>query len=357
MRSTSTFGSALLSIVFASTAAVAQTAPQVLNLEGGVGTPTPSLNATPPVQGADLTIFATGFPAYAPVVLFITAPVAPPLDLGGGAALHVDPYSGMSFIGLADAFGAFTLFAPGAATLGFPAGLVCNAQAAAFVSAGTPGALDFGTFGVVLTNGIALVMGDLPQVPFNDVPVGSISTYSKGGYQGGGAPAALLANNYAAVFPNGLTVGIYSPGNGATPPNGKHFTATPTGLAALQGYLSGGGPSGAFVGNDVNTSAPLGAGVFGKQIAALILNVALNDAAVVPNSGGFGDLVYLAVGDSLHGATVRQILGAAQNAVAGLGLPSGYTYSSLQTLVEALNLSFHEGVESPWADQHLFLKN
>ena len=47
-------------------------------------------------------------------------------------------------------------------------------------------------------------------------------------------------------------------------------------------------------------------------------------------------------GDTLHGLTVRQILAAAESALGGAALPAGHTYSSLSTLCDHLNLSWHE---------------
>jgi hypothetical protein len=44
----------------------------------------------------------------------------------------------------------------------------------------------------------------------------------------------------------------------------------------------------------------------------------------------------------LSGYTVRQILAAAETALGGGALPVGYTYASLSTLCDNLNLSWHE---------------
>jgi len=46
-------------------------------------------------------------------------------------------------------------------------------------------------------------------------------------------------------------------------------------------------------------------------------------------------------GDTLHGLTVRQIPAAAESAIGGAALPAGHTYSSLSTLCDHLNLSWH----------------
>jgi hypothetical protein len=64
----------------------------------------------------------------------------------------------------------------------------------------------------------------------------------------------------------------------------------------------------------------------------------LSDGGATPP--GLGDLVYVNPGDALSGYKVRQILAAAETALGGGPLPAGYTYSSLSTLCDNLNLSW-----------------
>jgi hypothetical protein len=64
----------------------------------------------------------------------------------------------------------------------------------------------------------------------------------------------------------------------------------------------------------------------------------LSDGGATP--AGLGDLVYVNPGDALSGYKVRQILAAAETALGGGPLPAGYTYSSLSTLCDNLNLSW-----------------
>jgi hypothetical protein len=92
----------------------------------------------------------------------------------------------------------------------------------------------------------------------------------------------------------------------------------------------------------------------GRQTLALTLNIGFNTAGVLgagPNS--FGWLIYTNGGDSLNGLTINQILDAANRALAGLGLPAGYDFSTLASLINNLNISFEACSISSWAAAHL----
>jgi hypothetical protein len=188
-----------------------------------------------------------------------------------------------------------------------------------------------------------------------DITCELVSTYSQGGYGGGGEPAARLAANYLTVFPNGLTIGIFNPNNGNVAPNGLFWEANAAGLNALQACVSLGGGSGGPITHDaVNSSDNFGGGGLARQTITLTLNIAFNTAGVLgvgPNN--FGSLVYTKSGDSLSGFTVNQILAAANRALAGMGLPPGYDFSSLSSLIDSLNVSFHSGSTSSWAATYL----
>jgi hypothetical protein len=68
---------------------------------------------------------------------------------------------------------------------------------------------------------------------------------------------------------------------------------------------------------------------------------------------GFGDLKLKNTGTSLDGATVSTILAIANNALAGQGLPVGYSFSSLNDLITNLNESWDDCTQSSWAKEHL----
>jgi hypothetical protein len=182
-----------------------------------------------------------------------------------------------------------------------------------------------------------------------------VCTYSQGGWSGGGSPAQLLASNYTTIFPQGVTLGIYNPANGDAAPNGLYWQPNATGLAALQVAFSVGGGSSTEITHDaINPTDTYGANGLGRQTLALICNIAFNTAGLTSGSpNDFGSLIYAEPGDSLSGKTVSQILEIANRALAGLGLPAGYDFSSLAALVNDLNLSFHDCTVTSFATSYL----
>jgi hypothetical protein len=188
-----------------------------------------------------------------------------------------------------------------------------------------------------------------------DISCKLVNTYSQGGYGGGGEPAAILEANYLTVFPRGLMIGIFNPDNGNAAPNGLFWEPTAAGLSALRTCVSeGGGLGGPITRDTINPTDNFGGGGLARQTITLTLNIAFNTAGVIgvgPNN--FGSLIYTKSGDALSGLTVNQILDAANHALAGLGLPAGYDFSSLSSLIGSLNISFHEYDVSSWASSHL----
>src|SRR6185369_1669515 len=88
--------------------------------------------------------------------------------------------------------------------------------------------------------------------------------------------------------------------------------------------------------NTLNATS-IGGGNFVKNVAALVLNVTL--AGITNPIGG---LYYNSPGDTLHGKTVSQILAAANQAVAGGALPSGYTFNSFSALINQINQGWNK---------------
>jgi hypothetical protein len=157
---------------------------------------------------------------------------------------------------------------------------------------------------------------------------GDYCSFSQGGLGGSGAPYLLLASYFPTLYPSGVEVGI--PGSGG-------YSLKFTSALAVKTYLPAGGtPNKLTV--DLTNPASSSSGVFGGQALALKLNIALSDGGATP--AGLGDLVYVNPGDALSGYKVRQILAAAETALGGGPLPAGYTYSSLSTLCDNLNLSW-----------------
>ena len=169
-------------------------------------------------------------------------------------------------------------------------------------------------------------------------------TYTQGGWgatANGGNPGQILTDHWAAVYGSGgPTIGY----NGNT----LHFTSA----AAVIAFLPQGGAPGTISGAHVDPTGST-AGVFAGQVLALQLNVDFSNAGIAGFSTGFASLKLQNTGTSLDGQTVSQILSAANQALGGGALPSGYSLSDLNTLVDYLNRSFDNGTTSTWALAHL----
>jgi hypothetical protein len=206
------------------------------------------------------------------------------------------------------------------------------------------------------TNGVQTITVNNPAPPV--ITPALVQTISADGYAVGGGPpqgfAASYGSTYSFACPNGLMIGIYSPSNGPAAPNGLFWEPTATGLTALQEALSLGGPSGALTQDATDPTNTFGGGELARQTIALTLNTSLNTAGslgVGPNN--FGSLLYTNGADALTGLTVGQILNKANRALAGVGLPAGYDFTSLAGLLNNLNLAFTNRAASTWAAAHL----
>jgi hypothetical protein len=221
----------------------------------------------------------------------------------------------------------------------------------------TPGA----TYNVTITSGVTDLAGNhlgggsygqdftFTVTVCSTPPPQNFCSYTKGGYAGAGAPGQLLDNNYTTVFSEGLTIGINDAGG---PQHDIMWTGDSTGLAALKSYMvsPAAGSSTALTGDAVNQTAS-DSGSLSEQTAALTINVGLS--GVNGDPAGFGDLVLHDTGGSLDGSTVSEILAAANNALAGNGLPSGYSFDDLNALITNINESWDNCVQSDWAKAHL----
>lgn len=174
----------------------------------------------------------------------------------------------------------------------------------------------------------ATAAADIEDPNGDGFEAGDYCSFSQGGFGGKGAPYLLLASQFPTLFPSGVEVGI--PGSGG-------YSMKFTGAPAVQTYLPAGGTPNKLT-IDLTDPGSSSSGVFGGQVLALKLNIALSDGGATP--AGLGNLYYLNAGDALNGYTVRQILAAAETALGGGPLPNGYTYSSLSTLCDNLNLSW-----------------
>jgi hypothetical protein len=138
----------------------------------------------------------------------------------------------------------------------------------------------------------------------------------------------LLANNFAAVYPSGVTIG------GAK-------TLTFTSAAAVRNFLPAGGKAGALKTSAVNPTSS-GAGVFAGQVLALRLSVDFSNAGVT--TSGLSALK-IAPGKPMAGTTVAQVLAWANILLGGetTGVPAGVTIASLNPVVTSINENFVDG--------------
>ncbi len=113
-------------------------------------------------------------------------------------------------------------------------------------------------------------------------------------------------------------------------------------LTSALAYLPGGGPPGPIPKE----------GVLGRNGLALLLNVEASKLGCTPP--GFGDLRLRNTNTSLDGTTVAGVLDACNTALAGNGLPLGYTFSDLNDLSDHLNEAFDDcGTPSTFAQTSL----
>jgi hypothetical protein len=102
---------------------------------------------------------------------------------------------------------------------------------------------------------------------------------------------------------------------------------------------------------DATNPTATDSGNLAPQTVALTGSIALSGVGSDP--AGFGNLVLHDTGGSLDGSTVSEILAAVNGALAGNGLPSGYTFDTLNDLVANINLSWDNCQQSDWGAAHL----
>jgi len=177
----------------------------------------------------------------------------------------------------------------------------------------------------------------------------SFCTFTKGAFAGEGDPGQFFDANFADTFSSDLFIGVF---DGSGPLHHEHWSASSTGANALKQYLvsPANGPSTALTTDRLNPTATL-SGELSEQVAALTLNVGFSGVGSYP--AGFGSLTLKNTGTSLDGADIKTILAMANQALAGNGLPVGYTFSQLNQLITNLNESWDNCTESQWGKDHL----
>jgi hypothetical protein len=188
---------------------------------------------------------------------------------------------------------------------------------------------------------------DVGAVPDTDIKAGDFTGFTQGGWGApvnGNNPGTVLHNNFAAVYPNGLEIGV----------GGAGYSMKFTSAAAITAFLPQGGTPKKLTADLVNPTSSI-AGVFGGQVLALRLNVGFSAAGVTQGAGGaLGSLKLTGTGTSLDGLTVDQILAVCETALGGGALPADYTIANLNALATELNEAFDNGtVVTAWATLHL----
>ena len=201
--------------------------------------------------------------------------------------------------------------------------------------------------GAFVSNGVVATVGAGP--PF--------CTHTVGSFAGVGGGGTIYDTHYQTVFASGVTIGQYTPGNGALAPNGLTWTGDAAGRAALKAFLGDALAAPAAFGADaVNPVSATDGGALAQQTAALTLNIGFNAAGFSGAQTDFGDVVYLncCAGDTLTGYAVGDLLLAANQALAGFPLPAGYTLTSLTLLLADVNASFANCFSTTFAQLHMF---
>ena len=155
-------------------------------------------------------------------------------------------------------------------------------------------------------------------------PTSTYCSYRRQEFLHNGAGNSILQNNFTSSFPSGLVIGT-------TPNNYAKWTME----SKFETWLGAGAGSnpGALSANTTNATSTAG-GDLPKNVAALALNLGL------PISPGIGNLIFSNPGDALDGLTVTQILGAANTAIGSGTPPNGYSFNSLNVLVDQLSQSW-----------------
>ncbi|HSB14508.1 MAG TPA: hypothetical protein VLE22_08610, partial [Bryobacteraceae bacterium] len=153
----------------------------------------------------------------------------------------------------------------------------------------------------------------------------------------------LLTDNFSTLYPASNYFQV-----------GSTYSLAADGAGKIQNFLPQTGTSGKLTSNYTITnsgSQTTSAGKLGGEVVALKLNVdaSANNLLTHPASLPFGDLYYCPSGsDDLKGKKISEILTTAAQVMGGAlaSPPSGYTYATLDQLLQNLNESFKSGVTS-----------
>ena len=185
-----------------------------------------------------------------------------------------------------------------------------------------------------------------PPPPPGTWETGDFVTYDQQSWGSLNTPASdLLAAHFGDEYPNGVEIGI--PGAGG---NSALFTV----VESVLDVLPLGGTSAPLDNDYLDPSASSLTSLAG-YVLALRLDVDFADAGHLGGTVSlrFGDLRVCGLADTpaLSGLTVRQILGALEQALGG-GTTT-YSFDQLADLARNVAEGFESGVPSAWAMDHL----
>jgi hypothetical protein len=180
-------------------------------------------------------------------------------------------------------------------------------------------------------------------------------SYSQDDWGALSTPASqLLFDNFFALYPNGIELGIVGAGGNSAIFNNPE---------AVLEYLPAPGAPGAFE-QDYQDQTTTTAGMFGGIGLALRIDVDFADAGVLAGSAGFpfGDLVLhdlvfdrgggnIVPQTDFNGLTVRQYLATVETRLGGG--PGPYSFDDLAFLTDFVTRSFQDGTPSAFAQDHL----
>ncbi|WNM17886.1 T9SS type A sorting domain-containing protein [Flavobacterium capsici] len=175
------------------------------------------------------------------------------------------------------------------------------------------------------------IVGMIANTSAQNGCAGQFKTFTIGGWGtvcNGGNPGCYRDANFAAAFPNGLTIGCGS------------NTLTLTSSLAVQNFLPSGGTPAVLSGASVNPGGSI-SNTLASQLVGVTL--ALGFDAYDPNfsasANSFGSLVIL---QGPHaGMTVAQFLQLANNVIGGCS--SAYTPSQINATATAINENYDNG--------------
>ncbi|HET6226379.1 MAG TPA: hypothetical protein VFF27_08880 [Bacteroidia bacterium] len=168
-----------------------------------------------------------------------------------------------------------------------------------------------------------------PKTPADTLPCGGFRTQTQGGWgapPNGNNPGKYLHTNFAAAFPNGLTVGC-------------NYTITLTTAQAITDYLPAGGTPAVLTANYTNPTTLKNN--LASQLVTLTLAVQFDkyDPKFSSSSAALGNLI---IGSgTFKGMKVADLLTEA-NKVLG-GCPSAYTPAQISDVLTTINENFDDG--------------